>query len=65
MGELASTYRKQGRWREAEHLEVLVVEARKRTLGKKHPQTLMSMDNLASTYRSQGRLKEAENRTFQ
>jgi tetratricopeptide (TPR) repeat protein len=57
---LAEIYRKQGRWKEAEELEVLVMETRKRVLGVEHPSTLTSMANLASTYRNQGRWKEAE-----
>lgn len=50
----------QGQWKEAEALELQVVEARKRVLGEEHPDTLVSMSNLATTYRSQGRWKEAE-----
>jgi tetratricopeptide (TPR) repeat protein len=57
---LASTYRNQGRWKEAEELDVQVVETRKRVLGTEHPDTLTSIANLASTYRNQGRWKEAE-----
>ncbi|THC89597.1 hypothetical protein EYZ11_010961 [Aspergillus tanneri] len=49
-----------GRWKEAEELEVQVVELRKQVLGVEHPDTLTSMANLASTYRYQGRWKEAE-----
>jgi hypothetical protein len=49
-----------GRWKEAEELEVKVMETRKRVLGQEHPGTLASMANLASTYRNQGRWKEAE-----
>jgi tetratricopeptide (TPR) repeat protein len=60
MTNLASTYREQGRWKEAEELQVSVMEARKRVLGEEHPDTLTSMANLASTYRDQGRWKEAE-----
>ena len=60
MANLASTYRNQGRWKEAEELEVQVMETRKRVLGLEHPDTLTSMANLASTYRNQGRWKEAE-----
>ena len=60
MTDLASTYRYQGRWKEAEELEVKVLEVRKRVPGPEHPQTLTSMANLASTYWNQGRLKEAE-----
>ncbi|KAF5512206.1 Kinesin light chain 3 [Colletotrichum aenigma] len=37
---LASTYRKQGRWKEAEELEVRVMETRKRVLGEEHSDTL-------------------------
>ena len=49
-----------GYWKEAEQLEVPVMETKKRVLGEEHPSTLTSMANLASTYRSQGRWKEAE-----
>ncbi|KAK4931865.1 hypothetical protein LTR66_016011, partial [Elasticomyces elasticus] len=60
MVNLASTYGNQGRWEEAEQLEVQVMEARKTKLGVDHPDTLTSMVNLASTYSNQGRWKEAE-----
>jgi len=60
MGNLASTYRDQGRWKEAEELEVQVMETSLRVLGQEHPDTLTSIANLASTYRDQGRWKEAE-----
>ncbi|KAF1810813.1 HET-domain-containing protein [Eremomyces bilateralis CBS 781.70] len=56
MANLASTYRNQGRWKEAEELQA----EGKRVLGAEHPDTLTSMANLASTYRGQGRWKEAE-----
>ncbi|MDI1492405.1 MAG: hypothetical protein OHK93_003619 [Ramalina farinacea] len=55
MANLASTYRNQGRWKEAEELEVRVMETRKRVLGEEHPDTLTSMANLAFTIKSQGR----------
>jgi hypothetical protein len=48
MANLASTYRNQGRWDEAEKLEVDVMNARKTKLGSDHPDTLTSMANLAS-----------------
>ena len=51
MFNLASTYRNQGRWAEAEKLDVQVMETRKTVLGPEHPDTLTSMANLASTYR--------------
>jgi len=60
MANLASTYRNQGRWKEAEDLFVQVMETSKRVLGVEHPSTLTSMANLASTFWNQGRWKEAE-----
>ncbi|KAJ4159125.1 uncharacterized protein LMH87_008039 [Akanthomyces muscarius] len=60
MSNLASTYRSQGRWEEAEKLEVQVMETVKTKVGVDHPDTLASMANVASTYRSQGRWEEAE-----
>ena len=60
MGNLASTYRNQGRWDEAEKLLVEVMNAFKAKLGSDHPDTLNSMANLASTYKNQGRWDEAE-----
>ncbi|KAL8364658.1 hypothetical protein RB595_003778 [Gaeumannomyces hyphopodioides] len=59
-GRLASLYRDQGRWEEAEKLEVEVMETRKTKLGVDHPDTLTSMANLASTFWNQGRWEEAE-----
>jgi hypothetical protein len=49
MANLASTYRNQGRWKEAEELFVQVMETRKRVLGEEHPSTMTSMNNLAFT----------------
>jgi hypothetical protein len=49
-----------GRWEEAEELEVQVMETSLRVLGEEHPDTLLSIANLASTYWNQGRWKEAE-----
>jgi tetratricopeptide (TPR) repeat protein len=60
MANLASTYWKQGRWGEAEQLDVRVMETRTRVLGAEHPSTLTSMGNLALTYSNQGRWGEAE-----
>ena len=57
---LRSVYVDGGRWKEAEKLEVLVMETSKRVLGEEHPDTLTSMGNLALTYWNQGRWKEAE-----
>ena len=50
----------EGRWKEAEELQVKVMEARSRVLGEEHPSTLNAMAYLALTYRNQGRWKEAE-----
>ncbi|KAN0087257.1 hypothetical protein V8E54_000945 [Elaphomyces granulatus] len=60
MAWMASTFRNQGRWTEAEKLFVQVMETRKTALGPEHPDTLTSMHNLASTYLNQGRWTEAE-----
>ncbi|KAG4427745.1 hypothetical protein IFR05_016773 [Cadophora sp. M221] len=47
MANLASTFADQGRWEEAEKLELQVMETRKTKLGANHPDTLTSMNNLA------------------
>ena len=60
MENLASIYRDQGRFGEAETLQMRVVEGRKTMLGPDNPETLSSMENLASIYRDQGRFGEAE-----
>ena len=61
MSNLASTYKNQGRWKEAEELlQVQVVETRKNVLGLEHSHTLTSMNNMTLTYSNQGRWKEAE-----
>src|ERR1700722_6817869 len=49
-----------GNWKEAEKLEVQVMETSLRMLGAEHPSTLTSMSNLAFTYWNQGRWKDAE-----
>lgn len=46
-----------GRWKEAEELEVQVMELRKRVLGPEHPDTLTSMSNLAFPCKGQGKIK--------
>ena len=60
MADLASTYSDQGRWNEAEQLQVQVVDMLKKLCGAEHPNTFISMSNLASTYSNQGRWNEAE-----
>jgi tetratricopeptide (TPR) repeat protein len=56
----ASALYSDGRYEEAEELEVQIMQTRKRVLDDEHPDTLLSMDNLASTYCKQGRWAEAE-----
>jgi tetratricopeptide (TPR) repeat protein len=56
----ALTLQDDGRYEEAEELEVQVMQTTKRVLGDEHPDTLTSMANLALTYMNQGRWKEAE-----
>ena len=58
--ELASLMESQGRWEEAEELEVQMLKMIKSVLGTKHRETLISMHNLALTYRDQKRWKEAK-----
>ena len=60
MANIASTYRSQGRWNEAEQLQVQVMDMSKKLLGVEHPNTLTSIESLASTYSNQGRWNEAE-----
>jgi hypothetical protein len=59
MANLASTYRNQGRWEEAESLFVQVMETRKTELGADHPDTLTSMNNLAFTFKNRGEVEKA------
>ncbi|XTI82841.1 hypothetical protein V2W45_1226975, partial [Cenococcum geophilum] len=55
---LASTYKNQGRWKEAEELFVQVKDTSLRVLGAEHPDTLTSINNLAFTFKAQGLNKE-------
>jgi hypothetical protein len=41
-----------GRWKEADELELQVLEARKKVLGEEHPDTLIGMGNLAHTLKA-------------
>jgi tetratricopeptide (TPR) repeat protein len=56
---LALVYRESGQWSEALRLTEQVVEARRRTLGEEHPETLRSMHNLAIRFSEAGRRPEA------
>ncbi|KAL8864323.1 MAG: hypothetical protein Q9198_009940 [Flavoplaca austrocitrina] len=59
MANLASTLWKQGRWDDAEKLDVQVMETRKTKLGMDHPDTLTGMNNLAFTWKGSGKEIEA------
>jgi hypothetical protein len=59
MGNLASTYYDQGRWKEAEVLQVQALEMR-RVLGDGHPDTLTAIANLAATYCKQQQWAKAK-----
>ena len=59
-GNLASTYRDQGKHAEAEALKIELLATLKRVLGDEHPSTLLTTGNLASTYLDQGKHAEAE-----
>jgi tetratricopeptide (TPR) repeat protein len=59
MNNLASMYKNQGRWKQAEELYKQVMETRKRVLRQGHPYNVNSMENLALTYNNQGRVRES------
>jgi len=59
MANLASTFWNQERWKEAEELEVQVMETSLRVLGPEHPDTLTAMNNLAFTLKGRGHNAEA------
>ncbi|MCY7286148.1 MAG: tetratricopeptide repeat protein, partial [Cyanobacteria bacterium CAN_BIN43] len=60
LARLASLYRAQGRYGEAEPLYVRSLHIREQQLGSDHPDTATSLNNLALLYESQGRYSEAE-----
>jgi hypothetical protein len=59
MANLASTFWNQGRWKEAEELEVQVMETSLRVLGEEHPYTLTSINNLTFALKGRGQNAEA------
>jgi hypothetical protein len=59
MANLASTYRNQGRWKEAEELQAKEFTMCTRALGPRHPDTLISMGNLACIWKGRGRHGDA------
>ena len=60
LASLGANLRNQGQWKEAEELEIRIMETMKKVLGPDHPSTLASMANLVLIYRSQERWEEAE-----
>ena len=59
MANLASTYRNQGRFVEAENLQAKELKMCAKRLGQKHPDTLISMMNLALIWKGTGRRDDA------
>ncbi|KAF1729906.1 Kinesin light chain [Beauveria bassiana] len=60
MANLATTYHSQGRYEEAEKLQMQVIETSKVKLGDHHPHTLACIGNLAFILGDQGRLQDSE-----
>jgi hypothetical protein len=46
---LGVIYQAQDQWREAEKMEMDVLEQRKRIIGNEHPRTILAAANLAAT----------------
>ncbi|MEL6385029.1 MAG: CHAT domain-containing tetratricopeptide repeat protein, partial [Cyanobacteria bacterium J06626_18] len=57
---LAGLYRAQGRYSEAEPLQLDALAIRREQLGERHPEVATSLNNLALLYDTQGRYSEAE-----
>jgi len=60
MSNLADTYSRQGKYRDAEVLFEQCLDKQKALLGESHPSTLMTMYNLANAYDHQGKYRDAE-----
>ena len=60
MQNLARTYSDQGGYKEAEVLQLKVMDLAKKVLGLAHPRTLCRISDLATTYVIQRKHKEAE-----
>jgi hypothetical protein len=56
---LASTLWSQMQWKDAEDMEVQVMEMRQRVLGHEHPDTLMAIGSVSFSLMSQSCNKEA------
>jgi len=60
LSSLAEMYYRQGKWNEAEKLQVEVLEARKKALGDEDTLTFTAMSRLSATYRQLERWDESE-----
>ncbi|KFY95960.1 hypothetical protein V498_03038 [Pseudogymnoascus sp. VKM F-4517 (FW-2822)] len=60
LGKIGRYYWEEGRYDEAERLELQALDLRRSMLGVKHPDTILAMANLASTWQQQNRSNEAE-----
>merc|ERR1711924_276726 len=60
MGNLASLLFSRKNYKEAERFYDLSYQGRQTTLGKEHPDTLMTASNLAMCFQQRGKLDEAE-----
>jgi Tetratricopeptide repeat len=58
IGNLASTFWNQGRWKEAEELDERVMERSLKVLRQEHTDTLTSMNNIARSLSEQGKAEE-------
>jgi hypothetical protein len=58
MGNLAFVLYHQGKYEAAEEVRRRALDGREKTLGKGHPDTLMSMDNLALALENQSKYEE-------
>jgi Tetratricopeptide repeat len=52
-------YYRNGRWEDVAKLEEILLEARRKSLGAEHPDTLKVMRYLETLYCKQGRLEDA------
>ena len=57
---LGMLYQDQGKLDQAEPLLIEALDAKRATLGDRHPHTLISILNLGMVYQDQGKLEEAE-----
>ncbi|KAK4119140.1 hypothetical protein N657DRAFT_582270, partial [Parathielavia appendiculata] len=59
IGNLALTYKNQGRWEEAEVPQAKELELCSSSLGQRQPDTLICMENLAFIWKDMGRHEDA------